>query len=256
MRIAALLQYEGTAFSGFQLQKGFDLRTVQSDVEKALGIIFAEEMKITAAGRTDAGVHAMGQVIHFDIPREKNLQKLAISMNGILEKDVSVKNLFIVPDDFHSRYSACSREYRYIIHNHHLRSPFSLYRAMWVSLPLDVERMRHSASYLIGEHDFASFCKTCSASEGTVREISRIDINKHDDLIFIDIEGNAFLHNQIRTIAGTLVSIEKNKSDPVMMKEILLKKTRLASGDTAPPYGLYFMNVKYNPPLETYPSAF
>ncbi|MBP7901223.1 MAG: tRNA pseudouridine(38-40) synthase TruA [Spirochaetes bacterium] len=256
MRIAALLQYDGTAFAGFQLQKGLDIRTVQNDVEKALGIIFAQEMKITAAGRTDAGVHAMGQVIHFDIPRDMNLQKLAISMNGILEKDVSVKNLFVVPDDFHSRYSACSREYRYIIHNHHLRSPFSLYRAMWVSLPLDVERMRESASYLIGEHDFASFCKTCSASEGTVREISRIDINKHDDLIFIDIEGNAFLHNQIRTIAGTLVSMEKNKSDPVLMKKILNQKTRLASGDTAPPYGLYFMNVKYNPPLENYPSAF
>jgi len=256
VRIAALLQYDGSAFCGFQLQKGLDIRTVQSDVEKALGIIFSEEVKVTAAGRTDSGVHAMGQVIHFDIPRDMNLQKLAISINGILEKDVSVKNLFIVPDHFHSRYSACEREYRYIIHNHHLRSPFSLYRAMWVSLPLNIERMRESASYLIGEHDFASFCKTCSASEGTVREISRIDIEKRDDLIYIDIAGNAFLHNQIRTIVGTLVSIEKSKTDPVMMKEILLKKTRLASGDTAPPYGLYFMNVKYDPPLESYVSAF
>ena len=256
MRIAALLQYDGTAFFGFQLQKGLDIRTVQSDVEKALKIIFAEEVKITAAGRTDSGVHAIGQVIHFDIPREMNLQKLAISINGILGRDVSVKNLFVVPDDFHSRYSACSREYRYIIHNHHLRSPFSLYRAMWVSLPLNVERMRESASYLVGEHDFASFCKTCSASEGTVREISRIEIDKRDDLIYISIAGNAFLHNQIRTIVGTLVSIEKSKSDPVMMKEILQRKTRLASGDTAPPYGLYFMNVEYNPSLGSYAAAF
>jgi len=256
VRIAAILQYDGTAFCGFQLQKGLDVRTVQSDVERALGIFFSEEVKITAAGRTDSGVHALGQVIHFDIPREINLQKLAISINGILEKDVSIKNLFIVPDDFHSRYSACERKYRYIIHNHHLRSPFSLYRAMWVSLPLSIERMRESASYLIGEHDFASFCKTCSASDGTVREISRIDIEKHDDLIYIDIAGNAFLHNQIRTIVGTLVSIEKSKSDPVIMKEILLKKTRLASGDTAPPYGLYFMSVMYNPSLESYISAF
>ncbi|HQO23965.1 MAG TPA: tRNA pseudouridine(38-40) synthase TruA, partial [Spirochaetota bacterium] len=96
MRIAALLQYDGSAFCGFQLQKGLDIRTVQSDVEKTLRIIFSEEVKITAAGRTDSGVHAMGQVIHFDIPRDMNLQKLAISINGILEKDVSVKNLFIV----------------------------------------------------------------------------------------------------------------------------------------------------------------
>ena len=256
MKIAAVIQYDGTDFCGFQSQKDSPLRTVQCEIENALEVIFSRKTSVTAAGRTDAGVHALGQVVHFRTDKEVNLQKLAISMNGIMKKDVAVKNLYSVPEEFHSRFSAVEREYRYIIHNYPLRTPFSHYRAMWVMAPLDAERMNAAAVYLIGEHDFASFCKTSSSGEGTVRAITRIDVHREKEYIYIDITGNAFLHNQIRTIAGTLVEMEKKNHDPAYMKYVLEKRNRLAAGDTAPPYGLYFMRVAYDPPLESFPSAF
>ena len=253
-RIALLLQYDGTKFNGFQLQdKG---RTVQGELERALKILTKTDIRIAASGRTDTGVHALGQIAHFDTDSELTLRKFAISLNGIMTSDISVKNVFEVSSDFHSRYSAVEREYRYLIYNHPQRSPFMLYRAMWVNSLLDIDYLREAVSYLVGEKDFASFCKKKSREEKTVRRINDIGVNKHEELVEIVIRGNAFLHNMNRIIIGTLIEMSKDKRPPEYMLDILDAKAREASGFTAPPYGLYLSRIWFDPDLAGFPSAF
>jgi tRNA pseudouridine38-40 synthase len=201
-RIALLVQYDGAGFNGWQIQNGG--RTVQGDIEKAIRILTGAESRLTAAGRTDSGVHALGQVAHFDCASNITLQRLCIGLSGILERDVSVKNAYAVPRDFHARYSAIAREYLYLIHNGRQRSPFMLNRAMWVHHPIDTEYLRAAVSHLVGEHDFASFCKKISTDGGTVRRIDSIGIERKEELIIIKIRGNAFLHNAICTGAVTI----------------------------------------------------
>ena len=181
---------------------------------------------------------------------------MAISVNGLLPKDVCVKNLYVVGDDFHARYRAARREYLYLIHNHPLRSPFSEFRMMWVKMKLDIDAMKEAASYLIGEHDFASFCKKVSANEGTVRRIHEIDIARHGEVVFIRISGTAFLHNQIRATVGTLINMQKYDMPPSFMTEILSGRDRDAAGFTAPAHGLYLSKIDYDPALDSYPAAF
>lgn len=253
-RIALVIQYDGTLFNGFQLQAGG--RTVQGELEKAVHVLTRQGARVHASGRTDSGVHALGQVVHFDIELNFTLQKLCIALNGILPKDISIKNGYIAPEKFHSRYSAISREYRYLIYNHPLRSTFMMYRAMWEKDILDVGYLRDVTSHLVGEHDFASFCRKISANEGTVRRITGIDVEKKDEMIEIRIRGNAFLHNMIRIIIGTIVMMHKEGRDPEYIKEILDKKDRDASGPTAPPYGLYLSKVEFYKALESFESAF
>lgn len=253
-RYALLLQYDGTQFNGWQMQDGG--RTIQAEVEKALRILTREDIRVTASGRTDSGVHAFGQVIHFDMAAGIPLQRLCIGMNGILPHDVSVRNCFIVPDEFHARFSAVSREYLYIIYNYPLRTPFMNYRSMWINHDFDENYFRETASYLTGEHDFASFCKKISAEAGTVRRIESIDVAREGDYIRILFRANAFLHNMIRIIIGTIVQMYREKRDPAYIIQILEKRDRDAGGFTAPPYGLYLNKVDYNPQLGIYESAF
>lgn len=254
IRYALLIQYDGTEFNGWQVQdKG---RTVQEEFEKALRVLFKEEIRVTASGRTDSGVHAIGQVIHFDKPDVSDLRKICISLNGILPHDVSVKNCYIVPDDFHSRFSAVSREYFYLIYNYPLRTPFMKYRSMWINHDFDTEYFNEVASYLIGEHDFASFCKKVSADNGTVRNIESINAVRDESLIKITFRANAFLHNMIRIIVGTIVQMYREGREPGYIRYILEKKDREGSGFTAPSYGLYLKSIDYDPPLDFYKSAF
>jgi len=253
-RYALLLQYDGTFFNGLQIQNGG--RTIQEELEKAISILTKERVRVIASGRTDAGVHALGQVVHFDCSCNFTLQKLCISLNGILPKDISVKNAYKVPDNFHSRFSAVEREYLYLIYNYPLRTPFMQYRAMWVNFPLSVDYIREAGSFLIGEHDFASFCKKISADKGTVRRVELFEVSKRDELITIRIRANAFLHNMIRIIVGTIVQMSYDEKPSSYIKEILEKRDREHGGITAPPYGLYLNKIFYNPPLEHYESAF
>lgn len=177
-------------------------------------------------------------------------------MNGIMAKDVSVVNAYDVPSDFHARFGPVMREYRYLIHNHPLRSPFAQYRMMWVTMPLDVDYLTEAASHLIGEHDFASFCKKVSADENTVRRIDSIAVTRDADIVRIRIRGTAFVHNQIRATVGTLIEMQKYGRPPEYMKEILEGGSREFAGFTAPPYGLYLSQVAYDPPLDSFPAAF
>jgi tRNA pseudouridine38-40 synthase len=253
-RYALLVQYEGTLFNGWQMQDGG--RTIQDVFEKAVNVLTKEKVRITASGRTDAGVHALGQVIHFDLADVIPLKKMCLGLNGILPYDVSVKNAFSVDHNFHSRFSAIQREYIYLIYKYPLRTPFMRKKAMWINFPFDVDYIRKTSSFLVGEHDFASFCKTISKNNGTVRRIEEIEVTELDDIIKIRIRGNAFLHNMIRIIVGTIVQMHREKREPEFIKQIIEARDRKAGGFTAPPYGLYLNRVVYDPPLNFYESAF
>ncbi len=253
-RLALLVQYDGTGFNGWQIQAGG--RTIQSELEDAVKVLARTDVRITASGRTDAGVHALGQVVHFDSDLPVSLDKLCISLNGILPQDISVKNAFRVPDDFHSRFSAVKREYVYLIYRYPLRTPFMRYRAMWINHPMDSKYISDTASYLIGEKDFCSFCKKISSENGTIRRVESIEVTESDDVIRIKLRANAFLHNMIRIIIGTIVQMYRENREPAFIKEILEKKDRTYSGFTAPAYGLYLNEITYDPPLQFYESAF
>jgi len=253
-RIALLVQYDGTGFNGWQVQNGG--RTVQGEIERAVRVLTGAERRLTAAGRTDSGVHALGQVAHFDCPIRIGLKRLCTGLSGILDRDVSVINAYAVTSDFHARYGAIAREYQYLVYNGRQRSPFMLHRAMWVHHPLDVEYLRAASSYLVGELDFASFCKKISADGVTTRRLDSIEIDRIDDLVVFRLRGNAFLHNMIRIIIGTLCDMQRRGDKPERMLEILAGRDRDRAGATAPPYGLYLKRVEYATPLETYESAY
>lgn len=255
-RIALLIQYDGTAFNGFQYQTIPGTRTIQSELERAVKVLTREESRVIAAGRTDTGVHALGQVVHFDSNTPITLERMQTGLNGILSRDVAVKNVYETDKQFHARYSAVEREYKYYIYNHPNRTPFMLYRAMWVNYKLDVEYLRAASSYLVGEHDFASFCKKVSTvDENTVRRIKDITVTRMDHLLEITITGNAFLHNMIRIIIGTLLEMCRDGENPAKIKQILEGKDRCGSGITAHPYGLYLSKVTYSPDLSSYKAA-
>jgi tRNA pseudouridine38-40 synthase len=253
-RIALLVQYDGTDFCGFQIQDNG--RTVQQEIEKGLKVLLKETIRIKASGRTDSGVHALGQIIHFDTLSNTSLDRICLGLNGIFSRDVSIKNAFDVNPSFDSRFSAVEREYIYLIYNHPQRTPFMKYRAMWLNSNIDLDYMKETARILVGEHDFKSFCKKISAEDNTVRTINSIEIDRNYDLISIKISGNAFLHNMIRIIVGTVVEMYKEGRNPSYIKQILGKKDRDYSGKTAPAHGLYLSRVLYNPELSTYPSAY
>lgn len=255
-RIALNVQYDGTHFNGWQVQN--DGRTVQGEIERALGVLLGEKIRVVACGRTDAGVHANCQIVHFDCCAPHALQRIAIGMNGILPDDVSVENVYHVPDTFSARFDPVEREYLYRIYNHRLRSPFARNRAMWDHEPLDAEYMARAAAYLVGEHDFASFCKTISAKEmtHTVRTIYEIRVEREGYFINVTIRGNAFLHNMIRSIVGTTIEMYRKGLPPSAMLDVLGGKDRRCGGMTVAPFGLYLNRVIYDPPLSSYPSAF
>ncbi len=253
-RIALLVQYDGTLFNGWQVQNSGT--TIQGEIERALGVFLREECRTVAAGRTDAGVHALGQVVHFDCTKEIDLRRLCIGLNGILDNNISVRNAFSVPPDFSARFGAVGREYLYLIYNAPLRSPFMRYRAMWVPGNLDVEYLRKASQYLIGEMDFSSFCKKKSADQNTVRRIDEFEISRSDEMVALRIRGNAFLHNMIRIIAGTLLEMHRENRDPEYILEIIKGTDRDLGGFTAPAYGLYLKKVEYCPPLTSFRSAF
>jgi tRNA pseudouridine38-40 synthase len=254
-RIALILNYDGTGFNGWQIQP--EGRSVQSEIQKALKIILGSETPVVASGRTDTGVHALGQVIHFDAGSDIALSRLCVGMNGILPRDVSVRNAFDVPHDFNARFSAVEREYLYRIFNAPLRSPFSHYRAAWIARPLDEQFINRALSYCIGTHDFSSFCKMKSAiDQNTVRTVTAAECVRIGNTIEVTIRGNAFLHNMVRSLIGTVLELHKREMPAETMKSIITARDRRSGGETAPAYGLYLKRVTYNPPLEEMPSAF
>ncbi len=244
--IKLTVAYDGTSYHGFQEQRGTGLPTVQGVIEECVSELVQSKVQVIGAGRTDAGVHARGQVINFDawgwnIPTEK----IPLALNGILPHDIAVLQSDEVPEDFHARFSATSKEYRYTIHNCRTPDPFLRRYSLFFPRSLDIGDMRSAASYFIGEHDFSAFMAAGSPVKSTVRRLYEIRIVP-GDIIQLFICGNGFLHNMVRIIVGTLLEVGLKKYPPPTVMEILSSGNRIRSGPTAPPQGLCLMKVWYN----------
>lgn len=238
-----MIGYDGTDFHGFQRQKG--LRTVQEELERTLTILLGHTVSVKAAGRTDAGVHAEGQVVSFWTNCPIPTDRLPVVLNSLLPPDIVAKKAEEVGPDFHPRFSAVSRVYRYLIDNRPVPSAL-LRRYSWhIPEPLDLEAVKIAAKFLVGVHDFASFHASGSNLGSTVREMKRIRITKRNGVIAVTMEANAFLYHMARIIVGTLVDIGLGQRPPDEMNTVLAARDRSAAGKTAPPHGLCLVQVKY-----------
>ena len=243
-RIALGIEYEGTAYKGFQKQKSTK-KTVQGLLDSALSKVANHQILTACSGRTDAGVHAYCQTIHFDTTSLREIKSWMNGGNALLPKDIRILWAKQVPSDFHSRFSALSRTYRYIIRNSELPSALDRNKKLWVREELDLRNMRRASSFLIGEKDFSSFRSSSCQSKSPNRNIHSIKIKKKGDLLFIDIKANAFLLNMVRIIIGTLLETGLKKKSPKRVNEILEAKDRTLAGKTASPNGLYFVSTEY-----------
>ena len=239
----AVVEYDGTNFCGLQFQP--DLRTVAGELERVLSALFAEPLKISAAGRTDAGVHASGQVVSFRSERAFPAERLALALNGNLPHDISVRAAAVVPDGFSARFDAAARTYEYRIINRPMPSALDRRFAHHVHRPLDVELARTAAAGLLGEHDFVALCGVLPARGGTVRQIHSIDIDRAGDRIVLRITGGGFLHRMVRISVGTLVEIATGRRPPDDIPAILASRERKRAGYTAPAAGLALVGVRY-----------
>jgi tRNA pseudouridine38-40 synthase len=243
MRIALGIEYNGAGFYGWQAQA--NLPTIQGSLESALANIADQPCELFCAGRTDAGVHATGQIVHFDAPVERNRRAWIMGTNSHLPPTIAVRWAQLVSDDFHARYSAMSRSYRYIIYNHRVRSAIFDHRATWYYEELNVATMQQASQYLIGELDFSSFRSSQCESKSPMRNVQRINVNRFDDFVVIEIKANAFLHHMVRNIAGVLMRVGAGYQEPEWVLEVLQAKDRRKAVETASPHGLYLCEVNY-----------
>ncbi len=244
MRLAMGIEYDGSAFHGWQLQKS-DVRTVQGELERALSKVADHAVRVFCAGRTDTGVHAEGQVIHFDTPAQRRRRSWQLGTNVNLPDDVCVSWVREVPEQFHARFSATSRSYRYLILNRPVRSALWRNRAVWIHEPLDVQRMQHAASHLVGTHDFSSYRAVGCQAKSPVRTVTRLAVEQRGELISIEIQANAFLHHMVRNIAGVLMAIGKGEQEVDWSRQVLEYRDRTLGGVTAPPQGLCLVQAGY-----------
>ena len=251
MRIALGIEYDGTAYNGWQRQKtGLG---VQQRVEEALKLVADHTVEVTCAGRTDTGVHASGQVIHFDTPSTRGDRGWLLGANSNLPDDISVLWARHVDDDFHARFSATGRNYRYRILNRLERSALHRHRAWWVYQPLDAERMHEAAQHLLGEHDFSAFRAAGCRANTPQRNITRITVERRGDWITLEVSANAFLQHMVRNITGTLASVGAGEQSTAWIAAVLESRDRKRGGIAAPPHGLTFMSVDY--PCEYFEAA-
>ncbi len=244
MRIALGVEYDGHEFFGWQAQK--KLLTVQGSLEIALSHIANEEIKTFCAGRTDAGVHATGQVIHFETSAQRDLRAWTLGVNAKLPRAISVSWSQVVDENFHARFSALSRRYRYVICNSRTRPAISAKRATWYHYPLNIEAMNEAGKLLIGECDFTSFRSSECESRTPMRNVHYITVTRHDEFVVIEIQANAFLHHMVRNIAGVLMRIGSGLKNPQWAKEVLDARDRCRAAETASPDGLYLCHVEYS----------
>jgi tRNA pseudouridine38-40 synthase len=243
MRIACAVEYDGSGFCGWQRQD--HARSVQGDVEAALSKVADHEVRVICAGRTDSGVHASWQIIHFDSQAERSERSWVLGTNANLPDDASLLWAREVDGDFHARFSAQARSYRYVIFNRDVPSALLHRRATWVHQALDVSRMREGARYLLGEHDFSSFRALACQAKSPVRTIHRLDIRRSGAYLYLDVEANAFLHHMVRNIAGVLMAVGRGVHNSHWVQDILNKRDRTQGGVTAPASGLYLVGVRY-----------
>jgi tRNA pseudouridine38-40 synthase len=242
MRVRAVVAYDGTDYGGFQRQA--NAPTVQAALETALAQVTQEAITVLAAGRTDAGVHAAGQVIAFDTAWRHGLGDLQRALNAVLPDDVAVLKVEETAADFHPRYDARSRWYRYTLYNAPVRWPLARRYSLHVATPLDVAAMQQAAQALVGEHDFATFGRSWQG-RSTVRGVLMAEWSGKPTRLIFDVEANAFLHRMVRSIVGTLLTVGRGGMSVERFGAVLASCDPNQAGPTAPPYGLCLMEVKY-----------
>lgn len=243
-RFKLTLEYDGTPFSGWQRQEG--VPTVQKTVETAFLDFLGESVTVWGSGRTDAGVHAKGQVAHVDVFKEYSAFSIQGAINKRLRKtSICLINVVEVPSDFHARFSATSRAYEYKILNRRAPSPLEQNKVWRITPPLSVEAMREAAAYLIGHHDFTSFRDSRCQAASPLKTLDRLVVEREGDIVLIKACARSFLHHQVRNIVGTLIPVGKGEWPPEKVKEILEAKDRRCAGPTAPACGLYLTMVGY-----------
>ena len=237
------LEYDGTYYHGWQKQPY--LTTIQGALEKALFRLTQHPIRIQGAGRTDAGVHALGQVAHFSPPVPFQAEAWVRGLNALLPQDIAVHSAEVVSDSFHARFSATGKTYTYFIHNAPRRSPFLRQTAWHLTHPLDLKKMRSAAKEFLGEHDFTSFCAAASEGESRSIHLQEIKIEKKGEEIRITVKAPRFLQYMVRNITGFLVEVGKGRRLGDEVPLILKEKDRRRAGPTAPAHGLFLVNVKY-----------
>ncbi len=244
-RIALCIEYQGKNFKGWQSQRSSSVPTVQETLESALSQVADHPVQVYCAGRTDSGVHASSQIVHFETSSERPLNAWVRGANALLPGSVAVRWAKQVSSDFHARFSARSRRYCYVIYNN--RVPTALLDGMVTQhfYSLDEELMHEAAQHLLGELDFSSFRGAGCQSNTAMRNISSISVRRSGDFVFLDIKANAFLLHMVRNIVGALLEVGEARQKPEWIKEVLLKKDRRLAGVTAKPDGLYLVEVEY-----------
>lgn len=244
MRLALGIEYNGAPYHGWQRQQ--TVVSVQQHVEEALTAIANEPpIKVVCAGRTDAGVHATCQVVHFDTQSQRPNSAWTLGLNRFLPDSIAIKWVKSMDDDFHARYSATARRYRYIIYNHRLRNSILAKGVTHIYHELDHNLMHQAAQHLIGRHDFSAFRAVNCQANTPVRQMSHISVSRLGDFIVIDVQANAFLHHMVRNITGSLLAIGSKEMPTSWMKTLLCDKDRTKAAATAKPYGLYLVHVTY-----------
>ena len=244
MKVALGVEYFGKNFHGWQVQKS-GLRTVQSVVESALAKVANHPVRVFCSGRTDSGVHAVEQVIHFDTDTIRTDRAWLFGGNVNLPSDVNFKWVKFVSDNFHARFSAIARSYKYKIHHHPVRSSLKADYYLWEPRPLNVKDMKAAADMLIGEHDFSCFRGSLCQAKSPIKTVEYIQIDSIEDELILNIKANAFLHHMVRNIVGTLLKIGRGEKTVEWMSQVLISKDRKKAGPTAEPQGLYFMKAYY-----------
>ena len=242
--IKLIIEYDGKSFNGWQKQP--NKLNIQGEIEKAIGELTGEEIELIASGRTDAGVHSLGQTANFKTENETiPIEKFPVAIKSKLKKSIVIKSAEEMDERFHSRYSVKSKTYRYVINNSEMGT--AIYRDLEYHFPikLDVEKMNKAAKYFVGEHDFAGFKASGTSSKSSVRKIYKAEVYREDDRIKIELTGNGFLYNMVRIISGTLLDVGMDKIKVEEIPEIIESKDRKRAGRTLPAYGLYLVKVEY-----------
>jgi tRNA pseudouridine38-40 synthase len=243
-RVKLTLTYDGTAHRGFQVQPNGP--TIQSVTEEALSRLLQEPVRLRAAGRTDAGVHAREQVVDFTDSGNRPPETIRKGGNALLPPDIRIVSVEEVPLSFNARRDAREKEYRYFLHLHPVASPFFSRFAWHIEKPLDLESIREGLAHIVGEHDFASFQGQGCTAKTTIRTIFRAELGElHPPLRFIAISGGGFLRHMVRNVVGTLVDVGKGKIPPERLRELFFLRDRAAAGPTAPARGLFLWSIRY-----------
>jgi len=242
-RIKLIIAYDGTNYCGWQLQPGQP--TIEAEINRALSELLGEEIVVIGASRTDSGVHALGNVAVFDTESSIPAEKICLALNVWLPEDIRVQSSEEVAADWHPRRRVSRKTYEYHIMNRRIAIPTERLYSTFIYYKLDILRMQEAAQYLIGEHDFKSFCSVKTQASDTVRTIHRLEVSSQGDQIIISVTGNGFLYNMVRIIAGTLIEIGRGAYPPERMKQMLDQCNRTIAGPTAQAHGLTLIKIEY-----------